>query len=663
MRSRSRLALVSALLVSLTLADPTTATAQATPDVPSGDGAIRGVVVDDDSGAPMADVDVALYALSAEGLPGLRRGRSDSAGRFAFENVSRAPNLAYLVGARHRDVPYPGARITFGPDQTVHEVEIRISGLSDSTEQLTIDSAELRLERSAGGLRAVQSFRVANRGERTFYVEAESRAGREPALRARLPEGADDFQMPLGVVPEGVARDGNEVVWWGPVHPGEQNLSFSYALESADPDRVETTWELPDGAGSLRLWLPSGATLDPVPGLREADLPPSAGAPGFKAYEAEAVAPGHRLALALALPKARVRPDAASVTEVRALLTVDDAALGISETHTLEVTGDERVLGTSAAPLYRIALPDGLAQLRFGSSGDGVVLQPNDAGGLLVLGETEPGELRVELAYRLATRGFPARFERSFPTRVPLLSYFVADTGQLAPRSDRLHRRRPVRTADLTYIHLEAFEVASNETVVLELDRQPLRTRAPAWLLRGSLALGGVVLLALLVGPLWRGGREAWTPESTESAAERERQGVLAALRDLDHDYETGKVEAEDYETLRRDLRAQAIALMARERDGDAGADETAHAGAEVTAPAAHAGADETAPAAHLGADETAPAAHLGADETAPAEQVAGAASSQEGPFCTACGTRARPEHRFCANCGTALEGADGGAA
>lgn len=625
MRSPARPRIMSALLVALALALATAALAQDAPDVPSGDGAIRGVVIDDDSGTPMAGVDVALYALSADGVPGLRRGKSDAAGRFAFEGISRAANLAYLVGARHRDVPYPGARITFAPEEQAREIEIRISGLSDSTEALVIGDAELRLERSAGGLRAVQTLRVENRGERTFYVEAEGRATRQPALRALLPEEATDFQMPLGVVPEGVVRDGDEVAWWGPVHPGEQDLSFSYTLPTPDPMRLETRWELPGGARSLRLWLPSGAELEAVAGLREADLPPSAGAPGFKAYEGEAVAAGHAISLVLGLPKAQVRPDAAQVKEVRALLTVDDAALAITETHTLDITGDERVLGTTEAPLLRIVLPAGLSRLRFGSSGEGILLQPDDAGGLLVLGEAEPGELRIELAYRLATQGFPARFARSFPIHVPLVSFFVADTGRLAPRSDRLHRRRPVRTADLTYIHLEAFEVAADETVELELDRQPLRTRPPAWLLRGSLAVGGVVMLVLLAGPLWRGGRETWIEESTESAAERERQGVLASLRDLDHDFETGKVEDADYETLRRDLRAQALALMAQERDGTA-------------EPAATATQQGTA-----------------ASETTETSAAA--------PFCTACGTRARPEHRFCANCGTALETDDGSAA
>ena len=36
--------------------------------------------------------------------------------------------------------------------------------------------------------------------------------------------------MPLGVVPEGLGRNGNELRWYGPVLPGTQDLSWSYVL-------------------------------------------------------------------------------------------------------------------------------------------------------------------------------------------------------------------------------------------------------------------------------------------------------------------------------------------------------------------------------------------------------------------------------------------------
>ncbi|MGI9592786.1 MAG: hypothetical protein ACR2P8_15565, partial [Myxococcota bacterium] len=447
--------------------------AQQTPDVPTGDGVIRGQVIDAETRAPMSDVELALYALSAEGVPGLRRASSDAEGRFAFEGIARTPNLAYLVGARHQGVPFPGARVVFEPGVTEKIVDVEISGLTTDASEIVPGRAEMRLQRTPDGARVVETLRIENRGSRTFYVAPDARAGKTPALRARLPEDFADFEMPLGVVPEGVEQEGREVAWWGPVHPGAQDLSFSFQIASADPESLQVTWALPDGASALRLWIPSGARLE-SPGFSPAELPEGSG-PGFSLFESGAAPKGRSVDVTLSLPPARLAPEATRPVEVRAVLTVDDAALAVTETHVLQVEGEERVLGTSEQPIHRILLPTNVDRLRFGANATGTSLLPDGSGGLLVLGEAPPGELRIEVAYRLTTQGFPTTFARAFGGAVPLVSFFVADTGSLRPSSETLHRRRPIRTADLTYMHFEAFEIGAAETVALVLDRQPPR--------------------------------------------------------------------------------------------------------------------------------------------------------------------------------------------
>ncbi len=603
--------------------------AQDAPDVPPGDGAIAVRVVDAEDGTPIAGVDVALYALSAEGVPGLRHGKSDEQGRFRFEKVSRSPSLAYLVGARYAGVPYPGSRLSFEDGSPEQEVEIRITALTADPGDLVAGRAELRLQRTADGVRVVQTLHVENRGDRTFYVPAADRAQHTPALRALLPRGAGDFEMPLGVVPEGVVREGRRIAWWGPVHPGRQDLSFSTVLplpgsendRASDSERTRRTerlslrWTLPSGASAVRVWVPTAAELRAT-GLSPAKQP-AEGAAGFAAFEGPALRAGGGLDLVVQLPPAHIDPEAVRPMEVRAILSGDDAALEVTETHMLRVEGKERVLGTPSRPLYRVTLPPGVSRLRFGASAEGVSLMPDDRGGLALQGEVDPGELRVEVAYRLATEGFPLRFDRRFDRRIPLLSIFLADTGDLRPRSDRLHRRRPVRTADLTYMHFEAFEVEPEETVQLEVDRQPPHLRLGPWVQRGSVALGGVVVLLLLAAPLWSG--RAGTPpeaEAPETPAARERAALVAALRDLEHDAETGKIAPQDYEGLRQELRAQALALWKQERETSA-----------------EAGRGEEAPTS------------------------AGAPVPSAARFCTQCGTRAGADHVFCAQCGSRLRG------
>ena len=72
--------------------------------------------------------------------------------------------------------------------------------------------------------------------------------------------------------------------------------------------------------------------------------------------------------------------------------------------------------------------------------------------------------------------------------------------------------------------------------------------------------------MAFLIAPLRSGGAEpAWdSPQAAGAAAERE--SVLAALRDLEEDFATGKLEAADYAQMRSELRARAARLLAAER-------------------------------------------------------------------------------------------------
>ncbi len=579
-----------------------------TPDVPIGDGVIRGRVLQAEGGTPLPEVEVALYALSAEGLPGMRRATSDSQGRFAFENISRDGNLAYLLGASFRGIPFPGGRITFAAGETERQADIRIAPISADSSALTAGTAELRLQRTGTGLRLIETLQIENPGPHTFHVGAADRQSAAPALRARLPDSARNFQMPLGVIPDGVERKDRDLSWWGPVHSGSQELSFSFEVgipDSASNERIDFTWELPSGASALRLWIPVGAELE-TPGFTAVELKPGEGS-GFLAFEAGPTPPGTRLAIALSVPPAKLAEDAVVLKEVRDLLAVDDAAMAVNETHVLEITGEARVLGTADAPLHFIPIPSGITRLRFGADGRGISLLPDERGGLAVIGETPPGTLTVEVTYQVQVDAFPIAFDRSWPVRVPLLSIFVADPGNLAPASDRLHRRRPVRTSDLTYMHLEAYEIEAEEAVNLRIDRRPPRTQLPTVVFRGGIALCGALVLVLLVTPLWREHSGAGLAGDTETAAGREREAVVAALRDLDHDFETGKVENEDYGTLRDELRARAIELMREER-----------------------------------------------------EVPTSAAAPGSTAVCSECGAAPDTSHRFCARCGAALPAANG---
>ena len=52
----------------------------------------------------------------------------------------------------------------------------------------------------------------------------------QTVLPRELPAGATEFSMPLGLVPEGVERSGRDFRFWGPLYPGEQEISFRYEV-------------------------------------------------------------------------------------------------------------------------------------------------------------------------------------------------------------------------------------------------------------------------------------------------------------------------------------------------------------------------------------------------------------------------------------------------
>jgi hypothetical protein len=55
------------------------------PDVPAGTARLSGRVLLAGENTPVPGVEVALYALTRDGIPGLRRGESDASGEFVFE--------------------------------------------------------------------------------------------------------------------------------------------------------------------------------------------------------------------------------------------------------------------------------------------------------------------------------------------------------------------------------------------------------------------------------------------------------------------------------------------------------------------------------------------------------------------------------------------------
>lgn len=583
------------------------ADAQSPPDVPAGDGAIVGRVLRAADGAPVGGVEVVLYALPSAAQPGLRRGTAGPDGRFAFEGIGAEPTTTYLVGARYEGVSYPGARVQFAEGERRREVEVRVHEVSADAGRAVARELRVRLDWLGDRLVANETVALSNPGARTLFVAPAARDGAAPALSLGLPAGARNLTGPLGLLPEGAEVADGTLRWFGPLFPGDNELSFAYEIPVRE-GRVDLARSVP---APLRVTLlaPAGGPEVDAPGLAAGE-PTVEGGRGYRTWSGE-LRDG-RLALSLRVPAARSDAAAVSLAEVRVIGELDAAAFIAREEHVIRVEGDTPIVAADDTPLVRIPLPRGASDLRFGAPESGTRLVPLDDEGLGVLGPLAPGETVLEVRYRIPVSGGAFTLERHFGAHLPLLSVYVADTGHLDLSSERLHRRRPLKTPDRTYLHFEAFEVAPGERPALRIASRPPRRELPRAATVALVALGAGLLAFVLAAPLLR---ERAAPGAELPVDVRGERDLLdESLLDLEHDFETGKLEPGDYESMRAELRARAETLRERE---------------------------EAAPA------DAAP--------PRPADAPARGAPPAAGADCGACGHAAAPGDRFCARCGARL--------
>lgn len=187
-----------------------------------------------------------------------------------------------------------------------------------------------------------------------------------------------------------------------------------------------------------------------------------------------------------------------------------------------------------------------------------------------------------------------------------------------------------------------------------------------------AFAIAAVVALAALAWVAWPLLRRGPAPIMVEDDRLTELLGrkdaTLKAIKDLEFDYQVGKLSAADYQVYDQRLRSQAMSLM---RQIEQLAPQSAALDASIEAEIAqrrrvHEPAARTIGQAAVTADAGGPlvAAPAAAENRRPPEKGASgengaaaapsvAAGGGSARYCTNCGYRLEPNHKFCANCGT----------
>jgi hypothetical protein len=226
-----------------------------------------------------------------------------------------------------------------------------------------------------------------------------------------------------------------------------------------------------------------------------------------------------------------------------------------------------------------VALAPGHGELEtfFGRLPDGVTVRDAVAE---IRGPVFPGDsgFSFQVEYDLEPKGDALVSEIGVPTAVENVALYVQDFG-VAVDAGELHPARPARQDDQIYQAFLGFDVPSGTRLPFRIQPLPPSQRLSRLWVALLAALGAGALLYFVAVPVVRDAlARGATPDKSLAEESPAKAALAAALGDLEHDFETGKLSAEDRERLRDDLRREALAALARERLGPSAAPERAAA-------------------------------------------------------------------------------------
>jgi hypothetical protein len=136
------------------------------------------------------------------------------------------------------------------------------------------------------------------------------------------------------------------------------------------------------------------------------------------------------------------------------------------------------------------------------------------------------------------------------------------------------------------------------------------------------------------------------------------KDATLTAIKDLEFDYNTGKLSEDDYERMDDRLRRQAITYI---QQIEKLAPESAQMDGRIEAEIARLRKTGATPAPVFANPVPVSQQSVVAPQVTATQQVTVATAAVASPagvrFCTNCGKPVQPTHKFCANCGAAISG------
>ncbi|MCH2185066.1 hypothetical protein MK280_04270, partial [Myxococcota bacterium] len=390
------------------IGDQVTGPGGGVPDLAPGDGVVRGRIVLPGDMRTGADLEIILYALQANGQPGLRRGQADESGFFSFGNVSSDPSTVYLLGTQYKDVPF-GQRVTFLEGEKIAEVVLPLRAIRSDPVSVRIDDTTYKLDWVGSQLFVQASHQLHHDQDEVHFIPEGERADRPPLFQAKLPAEFSEFVSSPGGLEQGLEQRGENILFWGPIYPGDQEIRYGFLIDTENlmPNPAGKTrnlslrWTLPEGAAQVFLLTPDS---EPTPmGAKIESLPLPRDFEG-RSYTQSVLgqrAPGDPIEFVLPIPAASDDPTRMKIARADYWLEADDTAMQVKAEFTLSVSGDLRLLARNGQGLVRFPFPQGAEFSGLSGSAEAVGLGPHPDGGLTVRGPLPSGQTTLGVRYRV----------------------------------------------------------------------------------------------------------------------------------------------------------------------------------------------------------------------------------------------------------------------
>lgn len=202
-------------------------------------------------------LELILYRIRESDFDNVSVTQSSTTGEYIFSDVSLAAGDQVYVIAEYNGRPYSSEAVTVGANTSSLDLPVIIFETTADPSTLQIAGWVMQIDIDGGVLRVNQVIRVLNNGDRAYWTDTLTSAGRYAALSIPVPSNAQILSADITNPRYVVAADGQAIVDTSPILPDREHLmNVTYALPYSDEMTINQGFPV-SFVGSLRILIDS----------------------------------------------------------------------------------------------------------------------------------------------------------------------------------------------------------------------------------------------------------------------------------------------------------------------------------------------------------------------------------------------------------------------